>query len=99
MARTADITDKLSFEENPRLIVKGRELEVNADAPTMLKVMAMMDQETPGINDIKTAYEMLFMENAKKEVEKMGLKMSDWMVLVQEAVQLVVGDTSSQGER
>ena len=41
-AKVLDITEKLSFEGNPRLKSKGRELEVNADAPTMLKVMGLM---------------------------------------------------------
>ena len=31
MAKTIDITDKLAFDENPKLVVKGKELEVNAD--------------------------------------------------------------------
>ena len=39
MARKVDITDKLTFDGNPFLVIKGKELEVNADAPTMLKVM------------------------------------------------------------
>ena len=39
MARKIDITDKLTFDGNPVLVIKGKELEVNADAPTMLKVM------------------------------------------------------------
>ena len=34
MAKKVDITEKLSFEGNPCLIVKGEELEVNSDAPT-----------------------------------------------------------------
>ncbi len=33
MSKVVDITDKLEFEENPKLVVKGKELEVNADAP------------------------------------------------------------------
>ena len=44
MAKIVDITEKLSFEGNPRLKIKGRELEVNADAPTMLKVMGLMSR-------------------------------------------------------
>ena len=44
MARKVDITDKLSFEGNPSLVIKGEVLEVNADAPTMLKVMGLMSQ-------------------------------------------------------
>ena len=34
MARVVDITDKLTFDENPSLKIKGKLLEVNADAPT-----------------------------------------------------------------
>ena len=39
MGKVVDITDKLSFDGNPTLVVKGKKLEVNADAPTVLKVM------------------------------------------------------------
>ena len=34
MARKVDITDKLTFEGNPSLLIKDKELEVNSDAPT-----------------------------------------------------------------
>lgn len=41
-----DITEKLSFEENPILVIKGKELEVNTDAETVLKLMGIIgDQE------------------------------------------------------
>ena len=42
MAKKIDITEKLSFEENPRLVVKGKELEVNADAATVLEIMGIL---------------------------------------------------------
>ena len=51
MARKVDITDKLCFEENPSLVIKGEVLEVNADAPTMLKVMGLMSADTPGMDE------------------------------------------------
>ena len=35
MGKIIDITDKLSFDGNPKLKIKDNELEVNADAPTM----------------------------------------------------------------
>ena len=35
MAKCIDITDKLSFDKNPALIIKGRKFVVNADAGTM----------------------------------------------------------------
>ena len=31
MAKIVDITDKLSFDGNPKLVIKGKELEVNAE--------------------------------------------------------------------
>ena len=99
MARTMDITDKLSFESNPELVIKGKHLEVNADAPTLLKVMGMMGKETPDIEDVNKAYEMMFPEKSRKDVEKLGLKFSDWMVLVQEAIALVTGGGEGQGEQ
>lgn len=99
MARVVDITEKLSFESNPELVIKGRHLEVNADAPTLLKVMGLMGKESPSMDDINTAYEMMFPEKARKEVEKLGLKVPDWMVLVQEAITIVTDGGESQGEQ
>ena len=41
MAKCIDITDKLSFDKNPVLIIKGRKFVVNADAGTMLEIMGL----------------------------------------------------------
>ena len=41
MSKIIDITDKLDFEENPRLKVKDIELEVDASAENLLKVMGL----------------------------------------------------------
>ena len=40
MAKVIDITDKLSFEEKPAILIKGKRIEVNNDASTMLKLFA-----------------------------------------------------------
>lgn len=91
MARKVDITDKLSFEENPSLVIKGKVFEVNADAPTMLKVMGLMSADDPGAREILEAYGMMFPERSKKELERMKLGFKDLIVVVQEAVQLISG--------
>ena len=91
MARKVDITDKLSFEENPSLVIKGKVLEVNADAPTMLKVMGLMSADDPGAREILEAYDTMFPERSKKELERMKLGFKDLIVVVQEAVQLISG--------
>lgn len=100
MSRKVDITEKLSFEGNPSLIIKGKELEVNADAPTMLKVMGLMSNDDPGTKEILDAYDMMFPEESKKKLEKMKMGFKDLIIVVQEAVQLISGvEDSSQGEQ
>jgi hypothetical protein len=99
MARVIDITEKLTFEGNPSLMIKGKKLEVNADAPTMLKVMGIMGANDPGVNEILETYEMMFPEKSKKEIEKLSLNFSDLIVVVQEAIGLITGEDVSQGEQ
>lgn len=91
MARKVDITEKLSFEGNPSLVIKGKAIEVNADAPTMLKVMGLMSANDPGAQEILEAYDMMFPEKSKKEIDKMKLGFRDLIIVVQEAVQLISG--------
>lgn len=98
MAKIVDITDKLTFDGNPSLVIKGKQLEVNADAPTMLKVMNFIGGGGVEIDQINEAYQLIFPEKSRKEIEKMKLSVPDWMTVVQEAMNLVVGEDSSQGE-
>lgn len=91
MARKVDITDKLSFEGNPSLVIKGKAIEVNADAPTMLKVMGLVSADDPGAQEIIEAYEMIFPEKSKKDIEKLKIGFGDLIIVVQEAVQLISG--------
>ena len=98
MAKVVDITDKLTFEENPALDIKGKVIEVNADAPTMLKVMGLMGKDDPGVQEIMDAYQLMFPEKSRKELDKLKLSFRDLIVVVQEAVQLIAGDGDDRGE-
>ena len=98
MGRKVDITDKLTFDQNPALIIRGQELEVNADAPTMLKVMSLINGEGDDIEQIEVAYKLVFTEESRKIVEEMKLSVPDWMIFVQEAMALITGDISVPGE-
>lgn len=93
-----DITDKLTFDGNPVLVIKSKELEVNADAPTMLKVMNFLGSDGVEIDQISQAYELIFPDKSRKEIEKMKLSVSDWITVVQEAIGLVAGESDSLGE-
>ena len=95
MAKIVDITDKLSFDGNPKLVIKGKELEVNADAPTMLMVMGLLRNDNPGVQEVLDAYDMMFQEKTRNEIDKMKLSFRDLMIVVQEAVSLITGDVGT----
>lgn len=95
MARVIDITDKLNFEENPRIVIMGREFSVNSDAKTMLLVMNAFGTETEA-KAINTAINLLFGEAAMEEmcaIEKEGrkLNMADLGIIVSTAMDLITG--------
>lgn len=98
MAKVVDITDKLSFDENPALVIKGKRLEVNADAPTMLKIVNLMTAEGVEIEQIGEAYELVFPEKSRKEIDKLKLSVNDWTTVVMEAMNLILEDDKSVGE-
>lgn len=98
MARRVDITDRLNFEENPVLVVRGEELEVNQDAPTMLKVMGMMGNGDAGAAEVLKAYELIFPEESRKKIEKMKVGFGDLLILVEAAVELIAGGNKGARE-
>lgn len=99
MAKVIDITEKLTFDGNPSLKIKGKVLEVNADAPTMLKVMGLMGGGNPGPKEIVDMYEIMFPEKSRKEIEKMKLGFGDLITVVEAAVGLIIGEENSRGEQ
>lgn len=98
MARKVDITDKLTFEGNPSLLIKDKELEVNSDAPTMLKVMNLMENGKTDMKSINAAYHLVFPEESRKKLDELKLDFSDWITVIQEAISLVTGEDTDQGE-
>ena len=70
MAKCIDITDKLSFDKNPALIIKGRKFVVNADAGTMLEIMGLFKEGSSETEATIAAYEKLFSEKDRNEIKK-----------------------------
>ncbi len=96
MSRVVDITDKLSFDENPKLSIKGKELEVNTDATTVLKIMGITgDGTNVTAKDVYDMYELLFSEKARKEIDRLKISFRDFQTIVMEAMNLVTGDSDS----
>lgn len=99
MAKVIDITDKLDFEGNPTIRIKNTDLEVNADAASMLKIMGILgNNEDPGPKEVVEMYELMFSEKERKQIEKLKLNFKDFQTLVYTAISLVSGE-DSQGEQ
>ncbi|WP_455023973.1 hypothetical protein [Oribacterium sinus] len=86
-----DITDRLNFEENNCLIIKGKEIEVNSDAPSMLKVLQFMSGDA-GAKEVNEAYETLFPVASREKLAKLKLSFDDLIVVIKAAVELITGE-------
>lgn len=93
--RKVDITDKLSFEENPVIVIKDKEFEINSDAETMLLIMGDFKNMTE-VDAVLSAYDRLFNEASRKAIADMKLPFKDLQTIIQVAMQLVNG--TDEGE-
>lgn len=99
MAKRRDITEKLSFDENLCLTIKGKDIEVNADAPTVLKAMGIFTSEDTGADDIATIYDLIFPEESKKKLEALKPSFNDLIIIIEEAIMLITGEEAATGEQ
>lgn len=96
MARIIDITDKLSFEGKPKLIIKGVEIAVNDEAQVILKVLPKLNDFKP--QDIVEVCELLFSPEEREKLEMFKFNFKDFTTVVMQAVKLVSGDDEDAGE-
>lgn len=90
MAKVIDITEKLNFEESPKIKIKNIEVGLNDDAATMLKVMQKINGDiTPA--DIVEVYNMLIPEADRKKIDKLKLNFADFQTVVKAAISAVTG--------
>lgn len=99
MAKIVDITDKLSFDENPVLLVKGEKIEVQADAENMLKIMGLFRNGKSETEASAEAANLIFNERDRKKIAKMKIPIKDYMILIQEAMNLAMGEDDASGEQ
>jgi len=100
MGRIVDITEKLDFDTNPKLVIKGKEYEVNADAETVLKVMGTLNTEGTSPGAVTKMYELIFSEKERKAITKLGLQFKDFQKVIEAAINLITDDEgeTKQGE-
>lgn len=90
MAKVIDITEKLNFEEAPKLKIKNIEVSVNTDAVTMLKAMQLLNGE-PTPKDVANLFDLLIPEVDQKKLEKLKLNFADFQMVVMAAISLATG--------
>ncbi len=99
MAKVVNITDKLSFDENPRIQIRDREFEINADAETVLLMMGDFSSKSQTAAAL-SAYERMFSEKDRNEISKMKLPFKDLMVIIEESMSLATGtQEEEEGEQ
>lgn len=103
MSKVVNITDKLNFEENPALQIGDMTVEVHADAETVLRLMGTLKgKDDVDINAVTEMMKLFFDPEAVQQLcamERDGKKLSarSLMVIVQEGMNLVIGDDSPGG--
>lgn len=107
MRKSIDITEKLELDDNPCLIIKGEEYEVNADAATMLKVMgeiSNVEEQNAGsgegtVERVLRLYKLIFPEKTQKKFEENKISFHDLNIIIELALDLIAGKTDAVGER
>ncbi|MBQ1292953.1 MAG: hypothetical protein IIY21_02860 [Clostridiales bacterium] len=84
------LTDKLSFDENPKIKIKDKTVTVKAEAETALKLMDMLETEGEMKASLK-APELLFSEKDRKIISGFKLSMKDYSTLLSVAMSLCLG--------
>lgn len=91
MAKMMDITDKLTFGANPRLRIKDQELEVHADAATVLKIMELLGNGDPGPQEVLRCADLLLGAESREKLEALNLPFVDYMMVINQAMTLATG--------
>lgn len=94
MGKIVDITDKLTFDEKPKVKIKETEIEVNTDAPTVLKIMGAMNDD----GDPLKMYNLLFNKENRTKLEKMKLSFKDFMKVIELSMNLATGEDIQEEE-
>ena len=88
MSKVIDITDKLNFEESPKIMIKGESYTVNDSAETMLRMLALFDDKSEA-EAIPEAFGLIFSEDDRAKIQKLNLNFKDFTTLIECAMELI----------
>ena len=84
------LTEKLKFNEDPKIQIGRTELTVLSDAEVVLKLMAVYENKS-SLAAAQEAVELLFSAKDKKKLRDLHLKTEDYLTVVQSALMLAMG--------
>lgn len=98
MSKSIDLTDKLGLGEQPTIKLGNAEVSVNNSAKSVLQLMTLVggDEVTP--QNVLDAYELLFDAKDRKTLDKLNLSFVDLHLLIETAMQLIVGEATGETE-
>jgi len=92
-----DFSEKLKFNEDPKLVIKDVELTVNSDAEAVLRLMDVLSTKGEVAGAVE-AVKILFNGKDQKKLQSLHLKMKDYLAVIQVAVQLAMGADPAEEE-
>lgn len=99
MAKKVNITDKLDFDGNPSLIIRDQEIEVDASAETVLRVMGGMGEGNVGSPKfVMDMYELIFPEKSREIIKSFNLQFKDFAKVVEAGISAIVDSDEESGE-
>lgn len=85
-----DLTEKLHFGADPKLVIRGTELTVRSDAEAVLKLMDVLGEKGE-VAGAREAMELLLPKADQKKLAALNLKLDDWLEVLKAAIQLAMG--------
>lgn len=91
------LTDKLNFDENPKIKIKDKTIEVKADAETVLSILDIIKSSDEIEAAIKSA-DLLFSDKDLKTIKSLKLGFKDYTTVLATAINLALGEDPDKEE-
>lgn len=98
MAKVVDITEKLNFEEQPEIVIKGVHIKINNSAETMLKIMGNFNNKEME-EAVTDSIDLMFDKTERKKLSELKLNFKDFMTVVTNAMDIIRGEDDERGEQ
>lgn len=93
------LTDKLKFNENPQIEIKGKKITVKSDAETVLSLLSLIEEKGETQATLQVV-DLLFSPADRKTIHSLKLGFEDYVKLIEVATSLALGNDpdEAQGE-